>query len=196
MEASDTELIKRAQNGDMLAFDAIVIKHKDSMFNALRKMGASRQDAEDVLQNTFYKMYRALQSYNYQSKLTTWMYTILFNEWRSQLRSQRRRRLVSLFARGGRNHDGEEREFDLVDQQADVPGEVHRRMLIQDVEQAMSRLPGHLREVLVLREIQELDYAEIARILEVPVGTVKSRINRARNQIINQIKRGADESLL
>ncbi len=176
--AEDGPLVERAKSGDLDAFDLLVRRHQDRLVNALWRMTGNEHDARDLAQDAFLSAWRALPRFTGESRFSTWLYAIAANAARSRgrhLAVVRRVTPVSIDAGGP---DGNPREFAAAGGAPDAPAE--RREAIERAQAALDTLEPELREAIVLREIEGLDYAAIARIQEVPLGTVKTRIHRAR----------------
>ena len=163
----DFELIKAIQNGDMVAFNGMVERYKDRLMNVIGRMLSSTEEAEDIVQETFIRVYQHRQSFNFQHCFSTWIYTIALNLARNELRKRKKFKFLDI-------HDmaGSEAEF-AVDPK--LPSR-----LPQVLEAATKALPEKYRTAFLLRDVQEMSYDEVAKILGVPLGTVKSRVNRAR----------------
>jgi RNA polymerase sigma-70 factor (ECF subfamily) len=163
----DFELIRAIQNGDMVAFNGMVDRYKDRLMNVIGRMLSSAEEAEDIVQETFIRVYQHRQSFNFQHCFSTWIYTIALNLARNELRKRKKFKFLDI-------HDmqGSEAEFA-------VDPELPSR-LPQVLEAATKALPEKYRTAFLLRDVQEMSYEEVAKILGVPLGTVKSRVNRAR----------------
>ena len=171
-------LLRRAQRGDGAAFEEIVRANEAAVYHlALRRLG-SREDAEDAAQEVFLKAYTALQSFRGDSKLSVWLYRITGNVCTDLLR--RRRDTVSL---SGENEEGEATELEIPDERFDPAALAERKDLREQVGKALQCLPPDAREILLLRELSGLSYDEIAAALQLDLGTVKSRIFRARKKL-------------
>ncbi len=171
-------MLRRAQKGDSAAFEEIVRAHETTVYHlALRQLG-SREDAEDAAQEVFLKAYTGLQSFRGESKLSVWLYRITSNVCIDILR--RRKETVSL---SNVNEDGEPMEFELPDARFDPAALAERKDLRERVGAALNCLPPDAREILLLRELGGQSYDEIAQTLELDLGTVKSRIFRARKKL-------------
>ncbi len=171
-------LLQRARKGDGAAFEEIVRLHEKTVYHlALRQLG-SREDAEDAAQEVFLKAYTALGSFRGESRLSVWLYRITNNVCVDMLR--RRRETVSLSAV---NEDGEPLELELPDERFDPAALAERKDLREKVGKALTLLPPDAREILLLRELGGQRYDEIAETLDLDVGTVKSRIFRARKKL-------------
>lgn len=173
----ELSILQRARKGDSAAFEEIVRAYEKTVYNlALRTLG-NREDAEDAVQETFLKAYTALPGFRGESKLSVWLYRIASNVCTDALR--RRRETVSLSAE---TEDGE-REVEIADLRFDPAAAAEKNALRTAVREAMNALPDASRRVLLLRELGGLSYDEIARTLEIDVGTVKSRIFRGRKKL-------------
>jgi RNA polymerase sigma-70 factor (ECF subfamily) len=174
-ERTDEQLMSQFQQGDESAYSLLVRRYKDELTNfALRFLG-DWDEAEDVVQETFVRVFRKKHAYRGVAKFSTWVYTIASNLAKSRLRRIAIRRFVRL---GGRGEEGP--EFDLPDDDANTDGAADQAMREQRIQEALGRLPAKFRQVVVLRDIQDLSYDEIVGITGEAMGTVKSRINRGR----------------
>lgn len=174
----ETALLRRARSGDGAAFEEIVRIHEKTVYHlALRQLG-SREDAEDAAQEVFLKAYTALGSFRGESRLSVWLYRITNNVCVDMLR--RRREAVSLSAV---NEDGEPLELELPDERFDPAALAERKDLREQVAAALRLLPPDAQEILLLRELGGQSYDEIAETLDLDLGTVKSRIFRARKKL-------------
>lgn len=173
----EQKLVERAARGDTAAFEEIVRANEKMVYNlALRSLG-NREDAEDAAQEVFMKAYAALATMRGDSKLSVWLYRITNNVCIDMLR--RRRDTLSLSCE---TEDGEI-EFDLPDSRFDPAAIAERRDLREQVSRALAQLPDDARQIFLLRELAGQSYAEIAETLQIDIGTVKSRIFRARKRI-------------
>ena len=174
----ELDLLRRAQNGDGGAFEEIVRAHEKTVYHlALRQLG-SREDAEDAAQEVFLKAFTALGSFRGDSRLSVCLYRFTSNVCVDMLR--RRRETVSLSVE---NEDGEPVELDLPDERFDPAELAERKDLREQVGKALAMLPDDAREILLLRELGGQRYDEIAQTLDLDIGTVKSRIFRARKKL-------------
>jgi RNA polymerase sigma-70 factor (ECF subfamily) len=182
---TDQELVRRVQAGDQSAFNLLVLKYQHRVLKLVGRFVNDPTEAEDVAQEAFLKAYRALASFRGDSAFYTWLYRIAINTAKNALVSQRRRPVD--FDLDLQDPDQYERQARL--KEADTPEGV----LLTDeiravVEQAMEELPEDLRTAIVLRELEGLSYEEIAEAMDCPVGTVRSRIFRAREAIDKKLK--------
>lgn len=175
LRESDLELARRAAGGDRSAFHAVVDRHAQALYRLARGLSSSRPDAEDLVQETFVEAIKSIGGFDGRSSLMTWLTRILFRRaGRLWKRNRRARAMISLDAAGdsARPHDR------LVSMPA--TSSVDHRL---DLAAVLPRLAPEHRQVLLLREMQGMSYAEIARTLKVPQGTVESRLHRARKEL-------------
>lgn len=162
-------LISRARGGDREAFGALVEQYRDNVYRLAYRMCGNAYDADEAAQEAFVAAWRALPNFRGDAKFSTWLYRLTTNAAIDVMRREKRHQTVG---------DGE--MVDLADD-ADSPQErVERTEQQEAVQKALATLSEEYREVLLLRYMEELDYAEIAEVLQLPSGTVKSRINRAK----------------
>ena len=181
-DASDLELVRSAGGGDDDAFHALIDRHAPTLFRVAQSLTHNRQDAEDLMQETFVGAYRGLKNFAGRSSVKTWLVQILTRQAaKAWQRSRHHRNARSLDVAGG-GGNGDETSFNAVelDRAMSSPSQtssVDRRL---DVMEMLRTISAPHREVLVLREIRGLSYEEIAQVLDVPRGTVESRLSRAR----------------
>jgi RNA polymerase sigma factor RpoE len=182
----DQQLVERAQQGDKHAFDLLVSKSQRKLGRLLSRFVRDAGEVEDVTQEAFVKAYRALPSFRGDSAFYTWLYRIGINTAKNYLASMGRRVPTST------SYDSQEAEaFDDSDQLRDLntpENLLMSKQIAQTVNQSMDRLPEELRAAIVLREIEGMSYEDIARIMDCPIGTVRSRIFRAREAIAEQLR--------
>ena len=182
----DQQLVERVQRGDKQAFGLLVAKYQRKLARLLSRLIRDPAEVEDVAQETFIKAYRALPSFRGDSAFYTWLYRIGINTAKNFLVSQGRRAPTTT------DFDSEEAEtFEDGDQLRDIntPERLMMTRQIGDtVNSAMEALPEELKTAIVLREIEGLSYDEIATIMDCPIGTVRSRIFRAREAISEKLK--------
>ncbi|MBM0105118.1 RNA polymerase sigma factor RpoE [Steroidobacter sp. S1-65] len=184
-DTTDQELVRRVQAGDQTAFNLLVLKYQHRVLKLVGRFVNDAAEAEDVAQEAFLKAYRALASFRGDSAFYTWLYRIAINTAKNALVSQRRRPVD--FDLDLQDPDQYERQAKL--KEADTPEGVLLTDEIRGVvEEAMEQLPEDLRTAIVLRELEGLSYEEIAEAMDCPVGTVRSRIFRAREAIDKKLK--------
>jgi RNA polymerase sigma-70 factor (ECF subfamily) len=177
-DLSDAELVQRAQRGVPAAFAELVSRYQDRVFNTCYRMCHNHADAADLTQSTFLKALEALPGFRGRSSFFTWLFRIAVNLTLSHRRAQRRRPPWSLSRPAG---DGQAPEALIAtDQGREVSRPAEQRELRQRIEWALAQLDEEFRAAVVLKDIEDMDYASIAEIFDVPVGTVKSRIHRGR----------------
>jgi RNA polymerase sigma-70 factor (ECF subfamily) len=178
---SDEELMLRVQGGDTDCFDVLVERYKVRLFNYLLRLTNNRDEAEEIAQEAFVRAYIHAEKYKTIAKFSTWLYTIATNLVRNRVRARSRApQLVSLWARM-RNDSDEERLIEIPDTQRTPDETINDHELSEIISKAIQRIPEKYRESFVLREVNDLSYEEIAAVTGLKLGTVRSRINRARN---------------
>lgn len=184
-ELTDEELILEFQkNSTIRAFEILVSRYKNPLVNYVYRFLGSYEVSFDVVQETMIKVYRYKDSYNQIAKFSTWIYTIAGNLARTEYQRRKRKNLFSI------NSYGEDK-----DETFEIPDESYRPDIITDsgikdkiIQDALLKVSPVYREMVILRDIQELSYEEIAEIKSLSVGTVKSRINRGRAQLQKLLK--------
>lgn len=180
---TDEELIDRFQKGDEQAYVELVNRYRDRLMNFAYRFVNDDEQAEDIVQDTLLKLYTHRHYYRNIAKFSTWIYTIAGNLAKTELRKKKRHKVTNLSQMGR-----EEREYELPAVEAESGQIVQEQYAEKQIQQAIQTLPLHFRTVIILRDIQELSYEEISNIVDVPLGTVKSRINRARLQLQKALK--------
>lgn len=190
--AIDQQLVERAQRGDQQAFGLLVTKYQRKLARLLSRMIRDPAEVEDVAQEAFIKAYRALPSFRGDSAFYTWLYRIGVNTAKNYLVSNGRRAPTST------SFDAEEAEgFEDADllRDNDTPERLlATKQIGETVNAAMDALPEDLRTAIVLREIEGMSYEEIATVMDCPIGTVRSRIFRAREAISERLKPMLDKA--
>lgn len=181
----DQQLVERVQKGDKRAFDLLVIKYQHKVMAVISRLIRDHAEAQDVAQEAFIKAYRALPNFRGDSAFYTWIYRIAINTAKNHIVARNRRPPSS-------DLDVEEAEFysgnDAIHEMNTPERNLLRDELHLTIDQAFQDLPTDLRTAVTLREIEGLSYEEIAEVMECPVGTVRSRIFRAREAIDRRIK--------
>ncbi len=185
-EMSDETLMNEFQAGTVEAFDIIVQRFSGRLLNFLNGFVQDRQMSEDLLQETFMRVYRNRYSYQPVAKLSTWIFTIAGNLARSEYRRNKRWNMVSITPKSR----DDESEYDRPLESGLSSPDDHVNSLFLDayIQEALNSIPINFRELIVLRDVQQLSYDEIAEITGLPMGTVKSRINRGRSKLQKLLK--------
>ena len=180
---TDEELIARFQNGNEQAYIELVRRYRNRLMTFVFRFLGDMELSEDIVQDTMIKVYTHKHYYKEIAKFSTWIYTIAGNLAKTELRKRKRRKVTLL---SQMNTDDRKYEIPSTELQSEdiVQGEYTERY----IQKAILQLPLHFRTVVILRDIQELSYEEISNIVNVPLGTVKSRINRARLQLQQTLK--------
>lgn len=184
-EQTDQQLVERVQQGDKRAFDLLVLKYQHRILALVTRFVHDSHEAQDVAQEAFIKAYRALANFRGDSAFYTWLYRIAINTAKNYLVARGRRPPDSdIAAEDAEYYDGESSLKNIQSPE--------RELLRDEIEQMVNRtlqlLPGDLRMALTLREFEGLSYEDIASVMECPVGTVRSRIFRAREAIDKALK--------
>ncbi len=182
----DQELVRRAQSGEKRAFELLVIKYQRKLARLLGRLVRDQAEVEDVTQEAFIKAYRALPSFRGDSAFYTWLYRIGINTAKNYLVTNGRRPPTST-AYSSEDAEG----FDDADQLREMntpENELASKQIAEIVSATMDELPEELRTAITLREIEGLSYEEIAEIMNCPIGTVRSRIFRAREAIAEKLR--------
>ena len=174
----DEELILQFQQGNESAYIELVNRYKNKLINFTFNYLGDRDLAEDIVQETMLKLYEKRHYYKAIAKFSTWIYTIARNQANTELR-KRKRRNISFLSQMTKNG----KDFDLDSKSPDLINELQNTYLAKRINKAIQLLPEHFREVIVLRDIQGLSYEDIGLVMDAPLGTIKSRINRARIQL-------------
>jgi RNA polymerase sigma-70 factor, ECF subfamily len=182
----DVQLVHRVQQGDKQAFDLLILKYQRKIQRLLSRMLRDQSDIDDVMQEAFIKAYRAFPQFRGDSAFYTWLYRIAINTARNWMASQSRRPSTPSL-----NQSREDETFDEIDNLIDnntPESAMASREIVDTVNAAIDHLPEDLRTAIVLREIDGLSYEEIAEAMDCPIGTVRSRIFRAREAIATRLR--------
>lgn len=183
----DAELVARAQQGDKKAFELLVIKYQRRIFRLLTRFIRDSAELEDVAQETFIKAYRALKQFRGEAAFYTWLYRIAINAAKNHLAGKSRRPSTTIDTLINEEGETFERSDHLID--INTPeSELASRQIGETVNAVIDELPVELATAITLREIEGLSYEEIAQAMNCPVGTVRSRIFRAREAIAVRLK--------
>lgn len=188
----DKDLVLKVQQGNKRAFDLLVLKYQRRIMRLLSRMISDPAEVEDVAQETFIKAYRALPQFRGDSSFYTWLYRIAINSARNwQAASRRRPLLMNEYE----NEDGETFSLESTLTDKNTPeSELISRQVATAIKAAINELAPELRTAILLREIEGLSYQEIAQTMDCPIGTVRSRIFRARETIAEQLRQVRESS--
>ncbi len=178
---SDEELIARFQEGDEQAYIELVNRYRDRLINFVYRFVNDMEKAEDIVQDTLMKLYTHKHYYRDLAKFSTWIYTIAKNLALTELRKNKRRQTSSLWTDDGR-------PIDIETGGESLDSKVQNELAVEELNKCLDEIPENFRIAVVLRDFQELSYQEISKILEIPIGTIKSRINRGRIQLAEKLK--------
>lgn len=184
---TDQELVERVQKGDKAAFDLLVRKYQHKVIKLISRYVRDQSEVHDVAQEAFIKAYRALANFRGESAFYTWLYRIAINSAKNYLLSRGRQ---PVYTESEVTYDND--DFSPISQQADT--DTPENILLGDevknvVAQAIDRLPEDLRTAIILRELEGMSYDEIAQTMDCPVGTVRSRLFRAREFVDNELEK-------
>ena len=188
-DSDDRQLVERFKAGDEGAFDALVDRHSARAFQIAYGVLGSREDAEEVAQDAFIRMHRALPQFRGDSEFTTWMYRIVTNLASNKYRWNRSRKaaLHDSIDAPLEGDDGESRRIDLPDTRNTPEEEAVYEELDSALQSELGKLPEAQRQVLVMRNVQDMSYEDIAAALKCKIGTVKSRLARAREELCRRL---------
>ena len=182
---TDEELVRDFLAGDGAAFEELVTRYQPTVMNMAYRLLGNRSDAADVCQEVFVLLLRKLGSFRGEAKFSTWLYRVSLNACHDYARKSRRN--VSLSESPG--DDLPEMEQRLADEGSDAPEASMERAEVQKaVREAIARLPFKFKEIIYLHDISGYNYKEVAEILDISLGTVKSRLNRARNRLAVELR--------
>jgi RNA polymerase sigma-70 factor, ECF subfamily len=185
----DQELVERVQAGDKRAFDLLVLKYQRRVQRLVSRFVRDSGEVDDVVQEAFIKAYRALPSFRGDAAFYTWIYRIAINCAKNYLASPGRRMIPASSLESDDDDDAESFERNTGLQDASTPeSEYASKQIAETVNRAMAALPEDLRTAVTLREIEGMSYEEIAEAMECPIGTVRSRIFRAREAIATELR--------
>jgi RNA polymerase sigma-70 factor (ECF subfamily) len=179
-QLDDAGVVSAFLTGEERGFHELVERYQTRLLNFIYRTIGDRERAEDLVQEVFIRVYRHLHRFDRSKKFSTWIYTIASNLAKNELRNRSRNPLV-LFQAIKKNWQDDDRPLQFEDTQSRPDDLYRKRHLRELVEQSVDRLPEHHRQVFVLRELEGKSYEEIAEITSCNLGTVKSRLNRARN---------------
>ena len=180
--SEDAKLIHEALGGDQAAFKRLMRKYHDSIYHLIYRIVHNKEQVEDLIQETFVKAFASLKSFNEEYAFSTWLYKIATN---SSIDYIRKRKLETFSIDTPFGLGESDYTFELPDSTYSPDREIIRRQRMKLIEEAINKLPEKYKRVILLRHSEERDYADIARILKLPIGTVKAHIFRAR-ELLNK----------
>lgn len=183
-------LIKGFQSGDKEAFDKLVLENMNKVFNLCYRFVGNYEEADDCAQETFIKVYRHLNKFRFQSAFSTWLYRIAVNTCKNHLKSagyRNSKETVSI-DKDIRSNEGETYKFEIKDETLSPANVLERKEKSAQIQSAINSLSGEHKEVVVLRDIEGLSYGKIAEITGNELGTVKSKLARAREKLREKLK--------
>lgn len=185
IDQKEKQLVAKAKEGDLQAFEELILRHERIVYNVALRMMNHSEDAKDISQEVFLKAYRNIKNFDERSMFSTWLYRITTNTCIDEMRKRKGKQSYSL------EEELENEDGSMQRQIADA-GETPEESLLREERksqllQALSLLSAEHKAVVILRDIRGFSYEEIAEIMDLPIGTIKSRISRARNQLKNEI---------
>ncbi|MBS4024932.1 MAG: sigma-70 family RNA polymerase sigma factor [Clostridia bacterium] len=193
MLSADEDLIKKSQQGDQKAFEQLIIKYEKKVYTIAYRMMGNHEDASDLAQEAFIKVFRSIKSFRGEASFSTWIYHVVANVCRDQLRKQKVK-VNSLDEPVA--YEGERLEKQLQDSGKSPEEKLEENELKAYLQRLINQLPDEYRLVLVLREFMDFSYEEIAGELNITMGTVKSRLNRARTILKNKLLAEREQNLV
>ncbi|MBN1931703.1 MAG: sigma-70 family RNA polymerase sigma factor [Desulfobacterales bacterium] len=185
----DAALVRNFQSGDKTAFDQLVLRHKNKVFNLCYRFLGDYEEADDSTQETFIKVYRSIKKFRFESAFATWLYRIAVNTCKNKLNSLQYRlenKTMPIDTCG--NPEGCNRCAEIVDESLSPLLKLEKKERSSLIQQAINTLPIEKKTVLVLRDIEGMSYEEIANITGFNPGTIKSRLARARLELKNKLR--------
>ena len=185
----DSKWVRDFQAGDKAAFDPLVLRHKDRLYNLCYWFLGDEQEANDSAQEVFIKVFRSLEKFRFESAFSTWLYRIAANTCKNRLKASefRQKKKRVRFDNPGKIEDGHY-TGEIQDKTSSPMIELEKKERMMLIQKAIASLPTDQRTVVVLRDIEGLSYEEIANITGINSGTVKSRLSRARQQLRKKLR--------
>lgn len=176
----EQQIIKDILSGDIDAFEDLLIANQKNVYNLALKMTGNPADAEDISQEAFLKAFRLLESFRGESRFSVWLYRLTYNLCIDFLRKNKK---VSMISLSQKHDDDDDYEFDITDTSEQPERTVVRNEMREIIDKSINELDVFHREILIMREIADMSYSEIAQTLKISEGTVKSRLSRARKSL-------------
>jgi RNA polymerase sigma-70 factor (ECF subfamily) len=183
----DVSLVSQYIAGESRAFDVLFHRYRTRLLNFINRTIGDRERSEDLVQEAFIRVHRHIARFDRAKKFSTWVYTIAGNLAKNELRNRGRNPIV-LFQAMGTDHDDEERPLEFEDPESRPDDLFEQRQLREMIDGAVAQLPAHHQKVFVMRELEGRSYEEIAALTDCNLGTVKSRLNRARSAFAEVIE--------
>lgn len=183
-DLSDEQLIFNFQDGDNTAYDEIVRRYKDRLTNFIYRYVGNYDDCDDIVQDTFIKVYVSKHLYKEIAKFSTWIYTIAINLAKTKLVKKQKYKIFSLSSQS----EDDEKDFDVPDDAFLPDVDANAKFQNEQIQKALNSIPENYRKLVILRDIEDFSYEEIADMTGLPMGTVKSRINRGREKLQKLLK--------
>jgi RNA polymerase sigma-70 factor (ECF subfamily) len=186
---SDEELVRRFKEGDRAAYSELVVRYQNRVFGMCLRWMGNRAVAEEVAQDVFLALYKALSRFRGDAQLSTWVYRVTVNHCKNRDLYRRRRAHGRHESFDGAPDDADVPTKQYADDGAHADAQTHQTEASELLQDALAALDEDQRQIIVLRDIEDLSYEEIADILELPKGTVKSRLHRARHELARKLGR-------
>ena len=180
---TDEMLMSLFQGGDENSYIVLVNRYKDKLINFIYHYLKDSESAEDVVQETMIKLYQKKHYYKEIAKFSTWLYTIAKNLANTELRKRKNRKITLLS-----HFSNDDKTYEIPSDDLEIGQQVQTDVVNEIIKNAVNQLSEKFKTVIILRDIQEISYEEISEIIGIPIGTVKSRINRARLQLQVELK--------
>ena len=181
---TDEELILSFQQGDSNAYNELVRRYKDRLINFVYRYVGSYDDSEDIVQDTLVKLYVSKHLYKEIAKFSTWIYTIAINLAKTKAIKKQKYKVFSLSTA----YEDEDKEFDVKDEAYLPDVDANSKFQEEHIQKALNSIPENYRKLVILRDVEEFSYEEICEMTGLPMGTVKSRINRGREKLQRLLK--------
>ncbi|MCL2436959.1 MAG: RNA polymerase sigma factor [Clostridiales bacterium] len=179
IDQTEKELIQKAKQGDQDSFEALILSCKEKAYNIALRYMQNEEDALDAVQESFIKIFRHLPKFNEQSRFDTWVYRIVVNACNDMLRKSKKMKVIDTVYK---NEEDEDIAFEIADKAPGPDGLLEKKEESEYIVQCLDKLSTEYKEVLILRDLNGFSYDEIASILDCSIGTVKSKISRARQK--------------
>jgi len=179
IDQTEKELIQKAKQGDQDSFEALILSCKEKAYNIALRYMQNEEDALDAVQESFIKIFRHLPKFNEQSRFDTWVYRIVVNACNDMLRKSKKMKVIDTVYK---NEEDEDIAFEIADKAPGPDGLLEKKEESEYIVQCLDKLSTEYKEVLILRDLNGFSYDEIAEILDCSIGTVKSKISRARQK--------------